>query len=68
MARLIVGGLPEWIVRALAHCAAKRKRTVEQEHREILRAALVGPRKVHLAGVIDAIPNVGRDEDFARSQ
>lgn len=68
MARLIVGGLPEWIVRALAQRAAKNKCTVEQEHREILRAALVGPRRVHLAGVLAAIPDVGMDKDFARKQ
>jgi hypothetical protein len=27
---------------------------------------LCGPRKRHLAEVLAAVPNVGRDEDFAR--
>ena len=35
-------------------------------HREILASVLCGPRKRHLAEVLAAVPNVGRDEDFAR--
>lgn len=53
---------------ALKLRAAKNNRSAEQEHREILRAALRGPRRRPLAEVLAAMPDVGRDEDFARQQ
>jgi len=53
---------------ALKLRAAKNNRSAEQEHREILRAALRGPRRRPLAEVLAAMPDVGRDEDFAREQ
>lgn len=68
MARLTIGNLPEELIQALKQLAARHKRTAEEEHREILRAALAGPRRVHLASVLAAIPHAGRDEDFARTQ
>lgn len=68
MAQLIVRGLSESLVRALAERAVKHKRSVEQEHRDILRAALVKSRAAQLGTVLVAMPNVGRDEDFVRSQ
>jgi hypothetical protein len=34
----------------------------------ILRAVLRGPRRRHLADVLVAIPNVGKDSDFQREQ
>ena len=37
-------------------------------HREILEAALRGPKRRSLAAVLASMPNVGRDEDFARHQ
>lgn len=68
MAQLMVRNLPEDLVRALKQRAAKHNRSAEQEHREILRAALRGPRRRHLAEALAAIPNVGEDRDFAREQ
>lgn len=68
MAQLMVRNLPEDLVKALKQRAAKHNRSAEQEHREILRAALRGPRRRHLADVLAAIPNVGKDEDFVRKQ
>lgn len=68
MAQLMVRNLADELVRALKQRAAKHNRSAEQEHREILRAALRGPRRRTLAEVLAAIPNVGRDEDFARLQ
>jgi antitoxin FitA len=69
MATLMVRNVPEDLVKALKQRAAKHDRTPEQEHREILRAALRGSRRRrHLAEVLAAIPNVGRDKDFARTQ
>lgn len=68
MAQLVVRNLSEELVKALKQRAAKHNRSAEQEHREILRAALRGPRRRHLADVLAAIPNVGKDEDFVRKQ
>lgn len=68
MAQLIVRNLSDDFVRALKLRAAKRNRSVEQEHREILKAALNGPKRRPLADVLAAIPNVGEDSDFGREQ
>ena len=68
MAQLIVRDLPAEIVVALKRRAAKRNRSAEHEHREILKAALKGPKRRPLADVLAAIPNVGEDSDFAREQ
>ena len=68
MAQLMVRNLPEDLVKALKQRAAKNNRSAEQEHREILRAALRGPRRRTLAEALASMPNVGKDEDFARHQ
>lgn len=68
MAQLMVRNLPEDLVKALKQRAAKNNRSAEQEHREILQAALRRPRRRSLADVLAAIPNVGKDEDFERHQ
>jgi antitoxin FitA len=69
MAQLIVRNLDDEIVARLRQRAAKHRRSTEAEHREILREALLSPRrrrsslKEHLL----AMPDVGIDEDFERS-
>lgn len=68
MAQLMVRNLPDDLVKALKQRAAKNNRSAEQEHREILQAALGGPRRRSLIEVLRAMPNVGKDEDFARYQ
>ena len=68
MAQLVVRNLPEELVQALKQRAAKHNRSAEQEHREILRAALRGPKRRHLASVLASIQNVGKDSDFVRHQ
>lgn len=68
MAQLMVRNLDDQLVKALKQRAAKHNRSAEQEHREILQAALRGPRRRNLADVLAAIPNVGTDEDFIREQ
>ena len=68
MAQLMVRNLSDDLVKALKQQAAKRNRSAEQEHREILKAALHGPRRRSLADVLVAIPNVGEDADFSREQ
>jgi antitoxin FitA len=69
MAQLIVRNLDEAIVARLRQRAAKHGRSTEAEHREILREALLSARqrrslKEHLL----AMPEAGRDDDFARRQ
>jgi plasmid stability protein len=66
VANLIVRDIDESLVRALKQRAARHGRSAEAEHREILAGVLRGPRKRHLAEVLAAVPNAGRDEDFAR--
>ena len=68
MANLIVRNLDDRIVRALKQRAARHGRSAEAEHRAILEAALVAARRRSLAEVLAAMPDVGRDEDFARRQ
>ncbi len=68
MANLIVRDIDESLVRALKQRAAKHGHSAEAEHREILATALRRPRKRHLADVLAAVPNVGRDDDFTRSE
>jgi plasmid stability protein len=64
----MVRNLAEDLVKALKLRAAKHNRSAEQEHREILQAALRGPRRRSIAEVLAAIPNVGTDADYARQQ
>jgi plasmid stability protein len=68
VAQLIVRDLSDDLVNALKRRAAKRNHSAEQEHREILQAALRGPKRRHLAEVLAAIPNVGEDGNFEREQ
>jgi antitoxin FitA len=68
MAQLVVRNLTDDLVKSLKRRAAKNGRSAEQEHREILEAALRRPRRRSLAEVLASIPNVGEDQDFAREQ
>lgn len=68
MANLIVRDIDASLVLSLKQRAAKHGRSAEAEHREILASVLRGPRKRQLADVLAAIPNVGRDADFARTE
>lgn len=68
VAQLIVRDLSEDLVKALKQRAAKRNRSTEQEHREILQSVLRSPKRRHLADVLAAIPNVGEQSDFGREQ
>ncbi len=68
MAQLVVRNLSEDLVKALKQRAARHNRSAEQEHREILQAALRGARRRSLADVLASMPDVGEDRDFLRSQ
>lgn len=68
MAQLIVRGIEDEVVRALKERAGRHGRSAEAEHREILRAALVAPPAEDPKVVLLEMPDVGEDEDFARTR
>lgn len=61
---LIVRNVDEEIALALKQLAAAHGRSAEAEHREILREALLKPKRRPLADVLANMPNVGEDADF----
>ena len=66
MAQLIVRNLEEDLVRRLKRRAGEHGRSTEAEHREILRAALLGPRpRGSLKQLLLGMPRLD-DEHFAR--
>jgi antitoxin FitA len=67
MTELILRDVDEEIVATLRRRAAKKGRSVEAEHREILKEALrVKPKSGSLKQRLLNMPNLGRDEDFVR--
>jgi plasmid stability protein len=46
--------------------AGEHGRSAEAEHRSILTAALLHPPRRKLADLLASMPDVGRDDDFAR--
>jgi antitoxin FitA len=60
MADLLVRGVDEEIVRALKERAGEHGRSAEAEHREILAAALLRPRKRSFAEVLASMPESAR--------
>lgn len=67
MAQLIVRNLEDTVLKALRERAAKKGRSAEAEHREILRAALATTRRAtRLKALLRAMPDAGDDEDFTR--
>jgi plasmid stability protein len=65
MAQLLVRNIESDVVRELKLRAARHGRSAEEEHREILRAALrrAGPS---LKQLLLTMPDVGDDRDFER--
>jgi plasmid stability protein len=69
MAQLIVRDLDEEIVKGLRRRAAESGRSVEAEHREILREAVrTKGRHKSLKQHLLAMPRSGNDDDFGRRQ
>lgn len=68
MPSLIVRSIDDATVQSLKERAARHGRSMEAEHRTILVEALLKPRRRSLAQVLAAMPDVGRDADFARVQ
>ena len=68
MAQLIVRNIEEKVVRTLKQRAGQRGVSMEEEHRQILREALLGqagPRPSFKEALL-AMPNLGEDRDFER--
>ena len=69
MAQLLVRSLEPTLVAELRQRAAREGRSMEAEHREILRDALIRNRnRPSLKALIQQMPSVGSDSDFARVQ
>ena len=69
MARLIVRNLEPNLIERLELRTARRGRSAEAEHREILRRALAGDSaEKTLKQRLLEMPHVGRDADFERSR
>jgi len=66
VAQLLVRDVDEALVKALRERAARHGRSAEAEHREILAKALQRTRRKNFAELLAAMPDVGRDDDFAR--
>ncbi len=67
MAQLVVRKLEPKVVMELRKRAARSGRSMEAEHREILRAALLPARGTKsLKELLLTMPAVGEDSDFAR--
>jgi plasmid stability protein len=67
MAQLVVRNLDDDLVQALKRRAAAEGKSAEEAHRQILQAALRGPKRRSFAQVLSAMPNVGEDQDFIRT-
>jgi len=65
MANLIVRNVDDAIANALKLRASRHGISAEAEHRRILEQAL-RPRRKSFLEVLRQMPDVGRDEDFAR--
>lgn len=61
---LLVRNVDDAIAEALRRRAAMHGRSVEDEHREILKVVLQGRQRRPLAEVLASMPNVGEDADF----
>jgi len=68
MPQLIVRQIEEKVVRKLKERAGQHGVSMEEEHRRILRDALVGSssKKRSLKDHLLSMPEVGEDEDFER--
>lgn len=65
MAQLIVRNVDDDLVQRLKERAAKHGRSAEEEHRQLLRAAL---RSEGLISRLRDMPDVGSDEDYERAR
>ena len=66
MPKLIVRQIEQKIVKKLKQQAAAHRLSMEEEHRRILRASLLGKtgKRTSFKDALLAMPNVGKDADF----
>ena len=69
MPQLLVRQVEEKLVRKLKQQAGQHGVSMEEEHRRVLREALLGPskNKRSFKEFLLAMPNVGEDKDFERA-
>jgi plasmid stability protein len=68
MTNLLVRNIDDEIARALKRRASEHGVSAEAEHRRILEDTLLRPKRRSFLQVLADMPDVGRDEDFARRQ
>lgn len=61
---LVVRNVDEDVALALKQLAASHGRSVEAEHREILKSVLQRPKRRSVSEILPNMPNVGEDSDF----
>jgi plasmid stability protein len=68
MPQLIVRQIEDKVVRKLKERAGQHGISMEEEHRRILREALLGPprKKRSFKDYLLSMPDVGEDKDFER--
>jgi plasmid stability protein len=66
VAQLIVRNLEDEVVAALKERAGRRGHSAEEEHRRILREALLVAAPEERKSVLLQMPDVGEDADFER--
>ncbi len=68
MPQLLVRQVEEKLVRKLKQQAGLHGVSMEEEHRRVLREALLGPskKKPSFKEYLLSMPNVGEDKDFER--
>ena len=69
MAQLLVRQIEEKVVRKLKERAGQHGVSMEEEHRQILREALLGKpaKKESFKDFLLSMPDVGEDRDFERA-
>jgi len=67
MAQLVVRNIDEEVVKALKLRAARQGRSAEAEHRELLKAALLVPRRRSFKAFLTSMPHLD-EEDLRRSR
>lgn len=68
MPQLLVRQIEDKVVRKLKEQAGRHGVSMEEEHRRILREALLGKpgKRKSFKEFLMSMPDVGKDEDFAR--
>lgn len=68
MATLHIRDLDDDVAQGLRERAARNARSMEAEVRALLAAAIAKPRRRSFAEVLASMPDVGKEDDFARAQ